>query len=155
MLRTVRIQEADFSIGAEIASLRATVGSALGAVSLFCGLVRDRHESDPVSGLFLEHYPGMTEQSIEHIVDLAAERWPLQAITVVHRVGQLCPGDQIVLVLTASAHRDTALAATSFVIDLLKTDAVFWKKETVGQAGHWVESRRGDFARAEAWRKDR
>jgi molybdopterin synthase catalytic subunit len=150
----VRIQQEDFSIGDEVTRLRAVHGGALGAIATFCGYVRDHHAGVPVDGLYLEHFPGMTEASIERILERAARRWPLQAAVVIHRVGQLAPGDQIVLVLAAAAHRAPALEATAFVMDFLKTDAVFWKKESSGAESRWVESRRDDYERAREWRED-
>jgi molybdopterin synthase catalytic subunit len=152
MLRDVRVQGADFSLGEEMDRLRRDLGGELGAVSVFCGLVRDHHRGAGVDGLFLEHFPGMTEESIDRILEQAAERWPLQAAVVIHRVGQLAPGDQIVLVMSAAAHREPTLEATAFIIDFLKTDAIFWKKETSGGATRWVESRKEDFARARDWK---
>ena len=108
-----------------------------------------------VSGLFLEHYPGMTEASIEGIVDQARERWPLQDVVVIHRVGSLTPGDQIVLVLAASTHRGAAFAGCEFVMDMLKTKAVFWKKEIqTGSEGTWIRSTGDDFERAKHWQDD-
>jgi molybdopterin synthase catalytic subunit len=152
MLMDVRVQGADFSIGAEMDRLRRDLGGDLGAVSVFCGLVRDHHGGAGVDGLFLEHFPGMTEESIHRILERAGERWPLQAAVVIHRVGQLAPGDQIVLVMTAAAHRESTLEATAFVIDFLKTEAIFWKKETSGASTRWVASRADDHARARDWR---
>ena len=108
-----------------------------------------------VSGLFLEHYPRMTESSIERIIDEARGRWPLQDVVVIHRVGELEPGDQIVLVLAASTHRGGAFAGCEFIMDMLKTKAVFWKKETrVGSEGTWIRSTGDDFERAKHWRDD-
>ncbi len=108
-----------------------------------------------VSGLFLEHYPGMTEASIERIVDEARGRWPLQDVVVIHRVGNLGPGDQIVLVLAASTHRGAAFAGCEFVMDMLKTKAVFWKKEIqAGSEGTWIRSTGDDFERAKHWRDE-
>ena len=108
-----------------------------------------------ISGLFLEHYPRMTESSIERIIDEARGRWPLQDVVVIHRVGELEPGDQIVLVLAASTHRGGAFAGCEFIMDMLKTKAVFWKKETrVGSEGTWIRSTGDDFERAKHWRDD-
>jgi molybdopterin synthase catalytic subunit len=154
-LRTdVRVQHEDFSIGAEIARLRQTLGADAGALSLFCGLVRDFHGDSAVDGLYLEHFPEMTEDSIQRILAQAATRWSLQAAVVIHRVGHLAPGDQIVLVLTAATHRTPTLEATAFIIDLLKTEAVFWKKETTVAGGRWVESRAEDYDRVRDWKPD-
>ena len=132
---------------AEWDRLRARLGTDAGAVAAFVGLVRDVQESASTV-LTLEHYPGMTETSIAAIVKEAERRWSLAAVTVIHRVGRLRPADQIVLVLTASRHRAEALAACAFIIDCLKTDAVFWKKETAGEAARWVEATGDDLERA-------
>jgi molybdopterin synthase catalytic subunit len=158
VLCDVRVQEQDFSLGAELDHLRTVLGGRMGAVSTFCGLVRDREPDGgrpqpALDALYLEHFPGMTETSIQRIVDQATQRWALQAVVVVHRVGRLAVGDQIVLVLTAASHREPTLEATAFIIDLLKTDAVFWKKETWGTASRWVESRQDDHARVRGWRE--
>ena len=122
-------------------------------MAAFCGIVRDQFETDAVSNLELEHYPGMTEQSIESVLDRAEKRWPLDAAVVIHRVGVLAPGDQIVLVLATSGHRQAALEACTYVIDLLKTEAVFWKREMLGSGARWVESSAIDHHRASGWRK--
>ena len=151
MLRSVRVVSEDFDVGMEWAALRAALHGRSGAIAAFCGLVRDRADQKTVSALTLEHYPGMTEPSIDAIIDRAEARWALDALWVIHRVGELAPADQIVLVLTASAHRDTAFAACEFVMDYLKTDAVFWKKETRDGASHWVESTNADRQRASDW----
>ena len=151
VLRSVRVVADDFDVGVEWAALRSVLHGRSGAIAAFCGLVRDRADREPVSTLTLEHYPGMTEPSIEAIIDRAEARWPLDALWVIHRVGELAPADQIVLVLTASAHRDAAFAACQFVMDYLKTDAVFWKKETRDGVSHWVESTNADRQRASDW----
>ena len=122
-------------------------------MAAFCGIVRDQVETDAVSSLELEHYPGMTERSIESVLDRAEGRWPLDAAVVIHRVGVLAPGDQIVLVLATSRHRQAALEACTYVIDLLKTEAVFWKREMLGSGARWVESSATDHHRASGWRK--
>ena len=166
----IRIQEEDFSLAREWDALRQRVGGTSGAIVAFAGLVRDHarageepsageREGEPrarkVSGLFLEHYPRMTESSIERIIDEARGRWPLQDVVVIHRVGELEPGDQIVLVLAASTHRGGAFAGCEFIMDMLKTKAVFWKKETrVGSEGTWIRSTGDDFERAKHWRDD-
>ena len=146
----VRIQQEDFDLGAEYAAVRARAPGA-GAVATFCGCVRDLNEAADVAVLELEHYPGVTEASVEAVARDAAARWPLAALTVIHRVGRLGPGDQIVLVLTASAHRQAAFDANRFVMDYLKTRAVFWKKEHRSDGAHWIESRDDDHAAAAAW----
>jgi molybdopterin synthase catalytic subunit len=122
-------------------------------MAAFCGVVRDQYQSNAVSNLELEHYPGMTEKSIESVLDRAEERWPLDGVVVVHRIGSLAPGDQIVLVLATSTHRQVALDACTFVIDLLKTEAVFWKKEVLPSGGRWIESTHVDHERSTDWRK--
>jgi len=151
MLKRIAIQADDFDIGREWAELRASLSGSAGAMAAFCGLVRDQFQSDSVHTLELEHYPGMTERSIESVLDRAATRWPLDALVVIHRVGSLAPGDQIVLVLATSRHRQAALDACAYVIDLLKTEAVFWKREVFGSGSRWIESTSGDHRRAADW----
>jgi molybdopterin synthase catalytic subunit len=147
---TVRVQTADFDIGAEIARLRA--GNAkIGAVASFIGVVRDSNEGDHVAAMTLEHYPGMTERSIEAIIDQARLRWTIYDALVIHRVGRLAPLDQIVLVIVASAHRGDAFAACEFLMDYLKTRAPFWKKEEIPGGSRWVEARAADDAAAARW----
>ncbi len=153
MHRKISIQRDDFDLGHEWAELRSVLGGRVGAMAAFCGVVRDQHETHAVSNLELEHYPGMTEKSIESILDRAAERWPLDAVVVIHRVGELAPRDQIVLVLAASSHRQAALDACTFVIDLLKTEAVFWKREVSPSGARWIESTTIDHLRSSDWRK--
>jgi molybdopterin synthase catalytic subunit len=153
----VRVQQQDFDAGAELGAARARLGAAAGAVASFVGLVRDLHAgegSHPVRTLHLEHYPGMTERSIEAIVARAAERWPLLDAVVIHRVGDLQPAEQIVFVQIASAHRAAAFAACEFVMDYLKTDAVFWKREDTASGSHWVESTADDHRRVGGWRDE-
>ncbi len=152
MSYSLAIQTQDFDVSAEWRAMRAQVAGNAGAVAAFCGLVRDRFESAAVSTLFLEHYPGMTERSIEVILESAFERFDLQAVRVIHRVGTLHPGDQIVLVLCASAHRAAAFDACQFVMDYLKTDALFWKKESGGAGDRWVDSTAGDHERSGRWK---
>ena len=148
----VRVQEADFDAGAEIARLRA--GDArVGAVASFIGCVRDVNDAARVSEMTLEHYPGMTEAALEAIVAEARARWDIYDALVVHRVGRLQPLDQIVLVVVTSAHRGEALRACEFLMDYLKTRAPFWKKETTPQGSRWVEARESDDAAAERWGK--
>ena len=146
----IRIQQADFSVDEEWSALRLRLDANAGAVAAFVGLVREV-QGDCGSSLELEHYPGMTERSVAAIVAEAERRWRLAAVTVIHRVGRLRPTDQIVLVLTASAHRPDALAACEFIIDRLKTDAIFWKRETAGGETRWVEATEQDVQRAEGW----
>ena len=147
----IRISEADFDPGAELSALYARSSGELGAVATFIGLVRDRFEGEQITTLHLEHYPGMTEKSIEAIVSQAIDRWPLQDVLVVHRVGALDARAQIVYVQVASGHRDAAFAAAEFVMDYLKTEAVFWKRESGDGAARWVESTAEDRQRHAAW----
>jgi molybdopterin synthase catalytic subunit len=146
----VRIQSEDFDSGAEIAILRRD-NPAIGAVVSFIGLVRDVNSGDHVSELTLEHYPGMTEKALDKIVEDAKARWDVIDALVIHRVGVLLPGDQIVLVVVTGAHRGEAFAACEFVMDYLKTQAPFWKKEQTRAGGRWVEARSSDDAAAERW----
>jgi len=148
---TVRIQTADFDAGAEIAALRRG-NPRIGAVASFIGVVRDVNEDQAVSVMTLEHYPGMTEKAIEEIIGQARSRWNVLNVLVIHRVGQLRPMDQIVLVAVAGAHRGDAFAACEFIMDYLKTRAPFWKKEQAGTGARWVEARETDGIAAERWR---
>jgi len=146
----VRVQTGDFDAGLEIARLRA--GRAdIGAIASFIGTVRDVNEAAAVTGLTLEHYPGMTEQALTDIVGEARRRFAILDALVVHRVGALRPGDQIVLVVITSAHRGTAFDACEYVMDMLKTRAPFWKKERTPQGDRWVEARASDDAAAGRW----
>lgn len=149
----VRVQTADFDAGDEIAALRA--GDArVGAVASFIGTVRDVNDGRGVTTMTLEHYPGMTEKALEAIVAEARDRWDVLDLLVVHRVGDLAPTDQIVLVAVTSAHRGEAFAACAFVMDYLKTRAPFWKKESTPAGARWVEARASDDAAAARWRQD-
>src|SRR5512145_1586302 len=149
---SVRVQEADFDVGAELAALRA--GDArVGALASFLGLVRDLNDGAMVSEMTLEHYPGMTEKALEEIVAQAKGRWEIYDALVIHRVGPLAPCDQIVLVGVTSAHRGEAFAACEFIMDYLKTRAPFWKKEATPQGPRWVEARDADDEAAARWRK--
>lgn len=153
----VRIQRQDFDIGAEWAACRRRCGGATGAIVAFGGLVRDivhGESSSNVHGLHLEHYPGMTEASIEKIIAEAAKRWRLIDVLVIHRVGDLLPQEQIVLVLAASSHRPDAFAACEFIMDYLKTDAVFWKKERRDDGDAWIRATASDNTRRANWRVD-
>jgi molybdopterin synthase catalytic subunit len=146
----VRVQTEDFDVGVELAALRA--GRAqVGAVACFVGTVRDVNAGVHVSTLTLEHYPGMTERAIEAIVQTARVRWALDDVLVVHRVGALWPLDQIVLVAVTAAHRGEAFAACEFVMDWLKTQAPFWKKEATPQGERWVDARESDDVAAARW----
>jgi molybdopterin synthase catalytic subunit len=147
---TVRIQTEDFDAGAEIAGLRAG-NPKIGAVASFVGIVRDVNDGEAVAGMTLEHYPGMTEKALEAIVAESRSRWDILDVTVVHRVGELKPTDQIVLVVVAGAHRGEAFAACEFIMDYLKTRAPFWKKEATPQGPRWVEARESDDEAAGRW----
>jgi molybdopterin synthase catalytic subunit len=151
-LPRVSIQTADFDLGVEIATLRAQ-DARVGAVCSFVGTVRDRHPDAPgqVTALELEHYPGMTERAIEAMVDEAFARFPLYGARVVHRVGPLAPTDQIVLVAVTSAHRGASFQACEFLMDYLKTQAPFWKKEQTPEGGRWVDARVSDDAALARW----
>ncbi|WHQ74486.1 molybdopterin synthase catalytic subunit MoaE [Pantoea sp. Lij88] len=122
-----------------------------GAVVTFTGKVRNHNLGDNVAALTLEHYPGMTEKALREIVDAARERWPLQRVTVIHRVGELFPGDEIVLVGVTSAHRGSAFSAAGFIMDYLKTRAPFWKREATEQGDRWVDARDSDHQAAQRW----
>lgn len=148
----VRVQTQDFDIATEIAAMR-TGNPAIGAIASFLGLVRDLNDGDHISELTLEHYPGMTERALERIVQDARQRWDIIDVLVVHRVGTLRPLDQIVLVVVAGAHRGEAFAACQFVMDYLKTQAPFWKKEQTPAGGRWVDARDSDDAAALRWQQ--
>jgi len=148
---TIRVQQEDFDLGAEVRAIRKS-NPRIGAVASFVGLCRDVNDGETVSALRLEHYPGMTEKAITAIVDEAASRWNIVETTVVHRVGALEPLDQIVLVITAGEHRGDAFAACEFIMDYLKTRAPFWKKERTGQGERWVEARESDDSAAARWK---
>ena len=146
----IRVQEAPFDAGTEQQALLAG-RTDIGAVVSFTGLVRDFNERPEVTALTLEHYPGMTESALEAIVEEAQGRWPLDAVRVIHRVGRLTPGDPIVLVVVASAHRRAAFEACDFIMDYLKTRAPFWKKEHASDGDYWVSERHSDHADAHRW----
>lgn len=147
---TVTIQTADFDLGAEVARLREGDGG-VGAVAAFIGTVRDRSEGASVSAMELEHYPGMTERAIEAMIAEARRRFALRGVRVIHRVGPLDLGDQIVLVAVSSAHRGEAFQACEFLMDYLKTQAPFWKKETTPEGARWVDARVADDAALARW----
>ncbi len=148
---TVRVQAEAFDPGAELAALLAG-RTDVGGIGCFVGVVRDSAGGQPIRGMTLEHYPGMTERALAAIAAEAEARWDLQGCTVIHRHGRLLPGEPIVLVLAASAHRQAALDATAFLIDWLKTRAPFWKQEELADGGaHWVEAREADDAAAARW----
>jgi len=151
----VRVQTEDFDVSAEIARLTAD-RTDIGAVVTFTGTVRGEANGRALASMTLEHYPGMTEAQLTRVEADANARWPLQATTIVHRVGDLKPGDNIVLVIAASAHRQAAFDAAAFLMDYLKTRAPFWKKETDADGnGHWVDAREADDAAAAKWVKCR
>lgn len=147
----VRIQVEDFDAGIEISNMRSR--GDVGAVVAFVGQVRDINEGTGVSALTLEHYPGMTEKALENIVDQARQRWDILDALVIHRVGTLKPTDQIVLVVVSGAHRGEAFDACEFIMDYLKTEAPFWKKEQTASGERWVEARQSDDAARERWTK--
>jgi molybdopterin synthase catalytic subunit len=149
---SVRVQIEDFDIGREVAAL--TSGSTdIGAIVTFTGVVRGTAGDAPISSMTLEHYPGMTEAELEKVEAEAHKRWSLNGTRIVHRVGTLAPGDNIVLVVAASAHRHSAFEAAAFLMDYLKTRAPFWKKETDSAGtGHWVDARESDDAALERWK---
>ena len=149
---TVRIQEADFDIAREIAGL--TKGRTdIGAVVTFSGICRGSEGSEAIAALTLEHYPGMAEAEIMRHAEEAMARWPLNGLTVIHRFGRIQPGQNIVLVLTASSHRQAAFEAAEFLMDYLKTSAPFWKREEGADRTGWVEARDHDDAAAARWTK--
>ena len=147
---TVRVQVEDFDVGHEMAALRAR-DPRVGAVASFVGTVRDVNDAASVATMTLEHYPGMTEAALQAIVDEAKQRFDIVDALVVHRVGELRPADQIVLVAVTSAHRGAAFDACRFVMDYLKTRAPFWKKERTPHGDRWVDARASDDAAAARW----
>ena len=151
-MATIRVQQEDFDVGIETTALRK--GNAkIGAIASFVGLVRDINDNAGIASLTLEHYPGMTEKALAKIVAEAESRWALLGCTVIHRVGTLKPTDQIVLVIVASSHRGHAFEACEFIMDYLKTDAPFWKKERTADGERWVDSRESDAAAAKRWKE--
>jgi len=146
----VAIQSADFDLSHEIAALReGDIG--VGAIASFVGTVRDRNDGAGISEMELEHYPGMTESAIEAMIDSAMQRFQIRAVRVVHRIGRLLPGEQIVLVAVTSAHRGQAFQACEFLMDYLKTQAPFWKKETTPAGARWVDARVADDEALRRW----
>ncbi|MCF8165886.1 MAG: molybdopterin synthase catalytic subunit MoaE [Rhodoferax sp.] len=146
----IRIQEADFDLTTEVKVLRKD-DPRVGAVVTFLGTVRDMNDGSQVQGMTLEHYPGMTEKSLEEIIMQARSRWDIYKTLVIHRVGPLLPEDQIVLVVVTSAHRGEAFAACEFIMDYLKTAAPFWKKEATPQGSKWVDARVTDDTAMARW----
>ena len=149
---TIRIQEADFDIGREIAALTAG-RTDIGAVVTFSGICRGSEGDEAIAALTLEHYPGMAEAEIARHTETAMSRWPLTGVTVIHRVGRITPGENIVLVLAASAHREAAFQAAEFLMDYLKANAPFWKREEKPTGTSWVDAHSHDDAAAARWTK--
>lgn len=149
---TVRVQHEDFDVGDEISAMRLA-RKDVGAVASFIGQVRDLNEGDQVASMTLEHYPGMTEKALENIVAQATQRWDIFDALVIHRIGELKPADQIVLVVVSGAHRGEAFAACQFIMDYLKTEAPFWKKEQTATGERWVEAKASDDDARARWAK--
>ncbi|MFN3398091.1 MAG: molybdopterin synthase catalytic subunit MoaE [Sulfurimicrobium sp.] len=147
----VRVQQEDFDVGAELLALRQG-NPKIGAIASFVGLVRDINEGDSVAGMTLEHYPGMTEKALAAIVGQAQGRWDIYDALVIHRTGDLKPTDQIVLVAVTGAHRGETFAACEFIMDYLKTQAPFWKREKTAEGERWVDARESDEKAAQRWR---
>jgi molybdopterin synthase catalytic subunit len=151
-IATIRIQEADFDIAQEIAAM-GRGRTDIGAVVSFTGICRGSENGEPIAALTLEHYPGMAEAEIRRHAEEAMSRWPLSGLTVIHRVGRITPAENIVLVVTASQHRQAAFQAAEFLMDYLKTSAPFWKREESARGSSWIEARDHDDAAAARWTK--
>jgi molybdopterin synthase catalytic subunit len=149
---TIRIQQADFDVAQEIAAL-SNGRTDVGAVVTFSGICRGSENGEPIAALALEHYPGMAEAEIGRHADEALSRWPLQGLTIIHRFGRIAPGENIVLVVTASSHRQAAFEAAEFLMDYLKTNAPFWKREESAKGTSWIEARDHDDAATARWTK--
>ena len=149
----IRVQQEDFDVGAEVAALSAG-NHAVGGIAVFIGVVRDMAGDETIGAMTLEHYPGMTERMLHTIEAEAKERWPLEASLIIHRFGRLQPGERIVLVATASAHRHAAFEACEFLVDWLKTKAPFWKLEETAAGAKWVEARSSDDQAAARWQSE-
>ncbi|NQV44799.1 MAG: molybdenum cofactor biosynthesis protein MoaE [Rhodospirillales bacterium] len=149
----IRVQQEDFDIGQEMDALTSG-NTGIGGICSFTGTVRDMGGDRQISAMTLEHYPGMTEKALQEIEAEACKRWPLSGSLVIHRYGRLEPGDRIVLVITASAHREAAFEACQFLMDWLKTKAPFWKQEDAGGSVQWVEAQKSDDEAAERWKND-
>ena len=149
---TIRIQQADFDVAQEIAAL-SKGRTDVGAVVTFSGICRGSEDGEPIAALTLEHYPGMAEAEIGRHADEALSRWPLQGLTIIHRFGRIAPGENIVLVVTASSHRQAAFEAAEFLMDYLKTNAPFWKREESEKGTSWIEARDHDDAATARWTK--
>jgi molybdopterin synthase catalytic subunit len=148
----IRVQLEDFDIGTELATL-SDGNHQVGGIASFVGLVRDMSPDGKIGAMTLEHYPGMTEKQLAAIEAEARQRWPLEACLIIHRYGRMLPGDRIVLVATASAHRQAALESCAFLIDWLKTKAPFWKLEDGPAGSQWVEAKASDDLAADRWKK--
>lgn len=146
----IKIQQQDFNVAEEYQALRADAPK-IGAIAIFTGLVRDVSNDDTVTGMFLEHYPGMTEKVLTELVEQAKQRWPIINVRIIHRIGELKTADQIVFVGVSSEHREAAFAACEFLMDFLKTQAPFWKREERKDGSHWVEAKDSDQERATRW----
>jgi molybdopterin synthase catalytic subunit len=149
---TIRIQQADFDVAKEIAAL-SKGRTDVGAVVTFSGVCRGSENGEPIAALTLEHYPGMAEAEIGRHADEAMSRWPLKGLTIIHRFGRIAPGENIVLVVTASSHRQAAFEAAEFLMDYLKTNAPFWKREESEKGTSWIEARDHDDDAAARWTK--
>ena len=154
MADTIRLQRENFAAAAEAAAL-TRASTNVGAVVTFTGICRGAESGEPIAALTLEHYPGMAEEEIARHVEEANTRWPLLGVTVIHRYGRIEPGENIVLVVTASSHREAAFAAAEFLMDYLKTRAPFWKQVESAKGKDWVEAKGDDAAAADRWRKGR
>ncbi|MEX0941631.1 MAG: molybdopterin synthase catalytic subunit MoaE [Pseudomonadales bacterium] len=152
MQSRISVQESPFEVASECHWL-AIQSQETGGIATFLGVVRDINEGDPIASLYLEHYPGMTEKQIEEIIKEANDRWDVIAASVIHRIGRLEPGEQIVFVGVASRHRGEAFDACEFIIDYLKTRATFWKKEQTPAGERWLETRDSDLDTAAAWKR--
>ena len=151
---TIRVQTEDFDMAAEYRALSTgNAGEIPGAVVTFTGLVRDQDQDQKIHAMTLEHYPGMTEKELQRIYDEALARWPISKATIIHRVGRLMAGDQIVFVGCASPHRQAAFEAAHFIMDFLKTDAPFWKAEETDAGINWVDARDSDQSARDKWQK--
>jgi molybdopterin synthase catalytic subunit len=150
MSATIRVQREDFDVGAELEAL-SHGKTAIGGITSFVGLVRDIAGGQPITAMTLEHYPDMTKRELQAIADEAHRRWPLDALLIIHRFGRLAPGERIVLVATASAHREAAFQSCHFLIDWLKTKAPFWKLEETPEGARWVDAQASDEAAAKRW----
>ena len=148
---SIRVQAEDFDVGAELDKMRAAGADGTGALVTFTGIVRDIAGDAPISAMTLEHYPDMTERELAEIEAQALERWPLTGSLVIHRYGRLEPADNIVLVITSSAHRQAAFEAAEFLVDWLKTKAPFWKQESTSEGPQWVRAKSADDAAAARW----